>query len=219
MMLSGENGILSRAAEAKTKNDIEGTKEIIEIETLGNYDKNGNIDIDNLKTNLEGKGFNVIGQKLPIIVKKNKQEYIINSDGKVECTSNGTTIGENYNTAWIGRTIDYKSEKNDVNEWIIFGAQKNEQGKNDVIITTKNAVGTQEFEYNLKEWLGYDTKVNNSCINYVGQSGTLGTKKIKINEEIKEVRSIKLEDINNALGFKEKVNPVIINKHDFNLSL
>ena len=116
------------------------------------------------------------------------------------------TFGEKYEDSMIGRTIDYKSANNNVTEWIILGKQVNSQGKNDVIITTKNAVGLLGISPGLEAWKAYETNVNNACKTYVGETGILGTK----SASIKEVRSITLEDINKAVGFNENINTVTI---------
>ena len=106
------------------------------------------------------------------------------------------TLGAHYQDSWIGRTIDFKSEKNNVNDWIILGKETHGR-KNDVIITTKYSVSSKSIDDNMAEWVKLETTLNNACSNYVGTIGTLGTKEAVI----KGVRSIKREDINNALGF------------------
>ncbi len=203
-MLLGDNTIINKATEAKTKMGTESQKEEIQLEVLGSYETNGEINVEKLKTNLQAKGYTVTGNSLPLTVTANGQEYPIDENGNVETL--GKTIGENYRDSWIGRTIDYKSEANNVNDWIIFGKQTNEQGKNDIIITTKNPVGSLEIGYTLADWTEYETTINTACKTYVGETGTLGTK----TATIKDVRSIILEDINAAVGFNETINPVTI---------
>ena len=107
------------------------------------------------------------------------------------------TFGGNYEDSWIGRTINYHSSNNNVNDWIIIGKQVNQQGKNDIIITTKNPVSSLYIDGSVANYIRYSTLVNNACSNFVGTTGTLGTKAATI----KEVRSLTLEDINNAVGF------------------
>ena len=136
---------------------------------------------------------------------KVKLSEVLNGANVSLPTQTVATLGEQYTDTMIGKTIDYKSVNN-VNDWIILGKQVNEQGKNDVIITTKNPVSAQEIQKTLAEWTGYEEKINNACKTYVGQTGTLGTK----SADIKEVRSITLDDINNAVGFSETINNVTI---------
>lgn len=116
------------------------------------------------------------------------------------------TFGEKYEDSMIGKTINYTSGKNNVTDWIILGKQGNAQGKNDVIITTKNPVSAQEIQLTLEEWTEYETKINNACKNYIGETGMLGLKTFTA----KEVRSITIEDINNTVGFSETINPVTL---------
>ena len=143
---------------------------------------------------------------------KVKLSEVLNGANIASPTQSVATLGEKYdefennNNSMIGKMIDFKSANN-ATDWIILGKQVNAQGKNDVIITTKNPVSTQKIQYTLAEWTGYEGKLNNACKTYVGQTGgTLGTKAA----DIKEVRSITLDDINNAVGFSETINNVTI---------
>ena len=112
------------------------------------------------------------------------------------------TFGEKYEDNMIGKTIQYTSGTNNVTDWIILGKQVNEQGKNDIIITTKIPVSTLYLERTFAEYSVCDTKIENACKSYVGNTGILGTK----NAEIKEIRSITINDINTAVGFNETVD-------------
>ena len=149
------------------------------------------------------------------------EKYTINLSeifkGKFLTQNNVVTLGEKYdeyennNNSLIGKSIDYTSANNDndiqiLGGWIILGKQVNAQGKNDVIITTKNPVSTLQINNTLAEWTESEIKINNACKNYVGENGTLGTK----SATIKNVRSITLDDINNAVGFKETINSISI---------
>ena len=51
--LTGENGILTRAADSKEETGQATAKEKVEVEVLGSYDNNGNISIEKLNENLE----------------------------------------------------------------------------------------------------------------------------------------------------------------------
>ena len=66
-MLTGENGLLTKSQEAKTKTEVEGDKEQIQLAILGSYGEDGTIDIDSLNANLK----NINGLKL------NEESYII----------------------------------------------------------------------------------------------------------------------------------------------
>ena len=54
--LTGENGILTKARTAQTTTDEENTKEQIKTAVMGSYGKDGKLNYDDLKTNLEQIG-------------------------------------------------------------------------------------------------------------------------------------------------------------------
>ena len=83
MMLTGDNGILKRAGEAKKNTETVSAKERIQLEVMGSYGTDGKLDMNKLKTNLEKIGATVEGEN-PLIVTLNGKTYIIDSDGHVE---------------------------------------------------------------------------------------------------------------------------------------
>ena len=90
-MLSGENGIIKQAQEAKYKTQEEGAKEQIGVEVTGSYGIDGKIDIEQLNENLghiEGltyKGASLSAtnkiDKLPATVELDGVKVVINGDG------------------------------------------------------------------------------------------------------------------------------------------
>ena len=92
--LTGENGILTRADNAKTETTKAETIERVRVEVAGSYGINGKIDIDELNKNLKNiKGLTYKGQVLsdtntisdwPAKVKLNGYEISIKSNGEVE---------------------------------------------------------------------------------------------------------------------------------------
>ena len=220
-MLSGDNSILQKATTAKTETEKAQIIENAQTDILGQQaeNKGANITKEQLATILNKYFITTVtdlipdeisseqGHDLTLTTKDDNYTIMLSEIFKGRFSSiNVETFGEKYEDSMIGKTIDYESVNN-VTDWIILGKQVNAQGKNDVIITTKNPVSTQKIQYTLAEWTGYEEKINNACKTYVGQTGTLGTKTI----DIKEVRSITLDDINNAVGFNETINNVTIN--------
>lgn len=217
-MLSGDNGILQRATDAKTNTERRSIIEQARLDILaGITDKKGADLTANEIKEILGTYFtsNTIPEDLTDLTQemttksgayKVKLSEVLNGANIASPTQTVATLGEKYTDTMIGKTIQYTSGTNNVTDWIILGKQVNSQGKNDVIITTKNPVSTQEILLTLAEWTGYEGKLNNACKTYVGQTGTLGTKAA----DIKEVRSITLDDINNAVGFNETINNVTI---------
>ena len=87
--LTGENGILTRANEAKTNTEEATAKEKVEVEVLGSYGNNGKIDLDRLKENIENAGGRVIGDAFPVTVVMDGYNFSVDSEGNV------TLIGKN----------------------------------------------------------------------------------------------------------------------------
>ena len=84
-MLTGDNGILTRAGEAKERTDEATTREQIQMEILGSYQiEKLVLDIDKLSTNLKKIGATVTGDEFPLTITLDGYSYIINSDGSVK---------------------------------------------------------------------------------------------------------------------------------------
>ena len=64
-MLSGDNGILQRATDAKKNTETASAKEQIQIEVLGSYGTDGKLNMNTLKTNLEKIGVTVTDTDAP----------------------------------------------------------------------------------------------------------------------------------------------------------
>ena len=85
-MLSGENGILQKATDAKIQTVKASEEEQIKIEVLGSYNKSGKLDLATLKTNLGHiSGTTVTGNDFPLTVTyESGNTYIVNGDGNVK---------------------------------------------------------------------------------------------------------------------------------------
>ncbi|MBR0426843.1 MAG: hypothetical protein IJK18_01400 [Clostridia bacterium] len=210
-MLSGNNGILQRATDAKTRTEKAQIIENAQTDILGQQtnNKGANITKEQLVAILNNYFKPTETDEIPdevssedgydLELETTDKKYKINLSEIFKgrfASANVETFGEKYEDTMIGKTINYKSGNN-VNDWIVLGKQVNEQGKNDIIITTKNPVSSLTVQGSLAGWVDYLKTVGTSCSTFVGTQGTLGTK----SAIIKEIRSIKLEDINNAVGF------------------
>ncbi len=102
-MLTGDNGILTKAQTAKINTDRESAKEKVQIAVLGSYDSNGKIDIKTLKENLKKtEGVTEVDSitSLPKTITSDGYKVTIEANGKVtvegeenkEYTKNGTAI-------------------------------------------------------------------------------------------------------------------------------
>ncbi len=88
--LTGENGVLTKANNAKTENDKAGAKEKVQIAVMGSYGADGKIDISELKENLKqtegATGVDSI-TKLPATVKVDGYDVTIDEKGNVKLGS------------------------------------------------------------------------------------------------------------------------------------
>ena len=92
-MLSGDNGILQKATDAKTETNEASAKEQIQLQILGSFDGEASLNLTELKKNLQSIGATVDGNDFPVTVTFNGLNYTINDDG---------TIGEReWKIAWV----------------------------------------------------------------------------------------------------------------------
>ena len=93
-MLTGNNGILTKATEAKQETTEAAAKEKIQSEVVGSYGTDGNVSIDELNKNLQNiNGIKYNGNaisdsnkiaNLPAIVELDGYKTIIGADGKIK---------------------------------------------------------------------------------------------------------------------------------------
>ena len=99
VMLTGDNGILTKARTAQTTNDEETAKEQIKIAVMGSYGKDGELNYDDLKQNLEQIGITGLPDtaSYPLKVTLNGVNATIKENGEVKF---GKTIE-------VGDYVDY----------------------------------------------------------------------------------------------------------------
>ena len=99
VMLTGDNGILTKARTAQTTNDEETAKEQIKIAVMGSYGKDGELNYDDLKQNLGQIGITGLPDtaSYPLKVTLNGVNATIKENGEVEF---GKTIE-------VGDYVDY----------------------------------------------------------------------------------------------------------------
>ena len=82
--LTGENGLLTRAEQAKTATETAGLEEQLKLEVLASIGEDGEINVTTLKTNLSTNlGATATGNSLPLSVSLGGQQYTIKPDGDV----------------------------------------------------------------------------------------------------------------------------------------
>ena len=204
-MLSGNNGILSRATNAKKDTDNAQIKERINLAYhsafttgLGKLDEN---ELANeMKTEFKDK---LVNNELPsgwLDKTSVTGKWRITIDGvyldvpagseNIQ-NSTGVTLGQAYQPTWIGKPFTYTAGPTNakISEWIIIGQESN----GDMLITTTNPIGSYTTNATLTDWINYEKNLNEMCSVYEGT--------IKDNISVKLARSITLDDINRAVGF------------------
>ena len=91
-MLTGQNGILTQANNAKQATEQANAKEKVELSVTGaiGQTKEGILTVENLKTELENYKGTVEGDKFPVTVKLDGKNFLVNANGKVVSTENST---------------------------------------------------------------------------------------------------------------------------------
>lgn len=134
--LSGENGLVKKAIEARNKNDEVSVKEEMEIEVMQSFSKKGEIEIDRLNNRLKRiKGLiynnNQLSDinkitELPVVVEVGENSYQIKDNGKVllvKPQAIGSLTKDNYGDYLdLGKSIVGTSSTSD--DWrIIYNDQ------------------------------------------------------------------------------------------------
>ena len=114
--LTGDNGILSRANDAKTQTGQAGAVEKVEVEVLGSYANNGVLDkeklSENLENNVEGLTSGTPIESFPATVTVDGYDVLINEDGSVELDTS-ITLGEAKDDSMLTETDNSKVKVED----------------------------------------------------------------------------------------------------------
>ena len=144
--LTGDNGLLTKAGQTKnTTLEAEGL-ERIQVEVLGSYNNNGQIDTNLLRRNLQNiTGLTMEDNQpildsttidLPVVVKINENRYLIKVDGTV------TEASVDYLALREGDTVYYKDSNNkDIECTVLYDSI----GNYGVQIIPRNPVGKKEL--------------------------------------------------------------------------
>ena len=100
-MLTGNNGVLTKAGEAKVRTGDAGDLEKIQLEVAGSFDESGKINLAKLKSNFDENGisYNDV-DSFPITATLNRVKRIINQNGEMTEPVDRTGIQ-------VGDYIDY----------------------------------------------------------------------------------------------------------------
>ena len=121
--LTGPNGVLSRATEAKEKTEKAKFEEIVRLEILANVQEDGSINISQLKSNLKNNQNYTITENIPensFTVTDGQYSLIVLSDGSIQMNDEEKPIEVNLSTKksiWIGDSImaGYKVDGDSIN--------------------------------------------------------------------------------------------------------
>ena len=144
-MLTGQNGILVRSAEAKEQTKITNAKEEIEMASMEVMsEEEGNVPMDSLKEKLENNNVDIVdGANFPLIVKKDGGNFAVDESGEA------TIIPENLE---IGSTVKYESSGT-YDNW-----KSDYSGTEDTTTTTLNA---KDGDFKIDTWRVLDIKNGN----------------------------------------------------------
>ena len=167
--LTGENGILTQAEEAKSKTKEAEAFERVGVEIAGSYGTTGKIDLgllnDNLRKNVKGLTYNgaEISEDdsnritaLPATVTLNGYEIVIRGNEEVGKTNILDKIIANP-TAYYGKKVtNYRASDGDTNIYRIFYVDKNNDfgdGFNTIYLKADYS----STSYNLNDYASYDS--------------------------------------------------------------
>ena len=192
--LTGENGILTRANDAKLETRGASVEEARDLwKASKEADKQTGT---TTAQTLEELVNDLVAQKL--LTEDEKDQILGNETKGIEAQYKvtigsrtiefGTTLGDVYTDEMIGQKMSYSA--NGQTEWIVFGKDKS----GNILLTTKNPIA-DGFTLNgtAQAWLSYENDLNTVCSGY---GGTIKGKAVTS-------RSITLEDINYVTGFTE----------------
>ena len=91
-MLVGENGIITQAQTAKEKTEEASTSEIVSIAVLGATKENGNIDVEQLKEEIEARGGTLSGDTLPTTITLDGYLFKVDRNGNIQQRKQGGTL-------------------------------------------------------------------------------------------------------------------------------
>ena len=141
-MLTGQNGILNRAQEAKEKTDQSQKDEKIRLAVMSSLGTDGQIDINQLKTEIENQGGTVSGTTFPVAVINGKNSYQIDQYGNISEQIQPENIEKNWIMADITNTND---------DWYAY---KDASGNKATVNTPKLANGMTAIKYETEEVTG-----------------------------------------------------------------
>ena len=134
-MLTGQNGILNRAAEAKEKTEDAQKEEQVKIAVMSSVGTDGLINLNQLKAEIEKQGGSVTGTIFPVAITNGNTSYQVDQYGNITEQTKNENIEENWTVADISNNND---------EWYAY---KDASGKKADVNTPKLANGMTAIKY------------------------------------------------------------------------
>ena len=91
-MLTGQNGILTQANNAKNETELASAKEKVELAVIGaiSQTRDGTLKVGNLRTELANYGGTVEGEVFPVTAKVDGKSFTVDANGNVTVAGNST---------------------------------------------------------------------------------------------------------------------------------
>ena len=170
--LTGENGIISKAREAKELTERANIKEQIQMAIIGSYGQYGGLDYDELRDNLNkiegitGVPATITDSSFPLTLDLDGYGITVQSNGTVEVEGDNSSGGDTskvYTVTYHGNGVDGEEITN------VPATQKVKQGNKVTISSTKP---TREG-YNFKGWSTNKNATSTDELYQPGQSYNL----------------------------------------------
>ena len=149
-MLTGQNGILNRAAEAKEKTEEAQKEEQTKLAVMSSIGTDGLINLNQLKAEIERQGGSIAGTTFPVAVTTGNTSYQVDQYGNVTEETKNENIEENWTVADISNNND---------DWYVY---KDSTGKKSQVNAPKLANGMTAIKYNTEvngsKWANAATK-------------------------------------------------------------
>lgn len=105
VMLTGQNGLLTQAQNAKTATEKSAEQEKVQIAVTGSRNDEGQLSIEKLKSEIESQNGKVLGDSIPTTVEIDSNLYRVNSSGEVTKRIEGGTLGSVTGTETTNTTV------------------------------------------------------------------------------------------------------------------
>lgn len=180
--LTGENGLLGKAEQAKKTTDKRGALEAVQLEVAGSFDNQGNYQSSLAKSNLENNIKATVTDKEDgkLKVKYKGYTFYVDIEGEVSIL-NGVAVGEIFDRTGkeegklhVGDFIDYTAgtwEEPDMQKITASGAEIAANGTNSLPLSDFQFGG-----FTLNSSRDENAKANSSSYNYVQETTSKGIK-------------------------------------------